>query len=119
MKLLDETFGSGQRNARERPSVSEGTSPRRSQRYPDAAGQTNRYEGVVGPVIEGYEKAINALEAKLSQGQAVLRRTGGRYGEKETRGVGDPSGEAPSDRNVCRGAEESCGEINGEEASTR
>jgi len=56
----------------------------------------NQYEGVVGPVIEGYEKAINALEAELIQGQAVLRRTGGRYGE-ETRGVGDPSGEALSD----------------------
>jgi len=56
----------------------------------------NRYERVVGPVIEGYEKAINALEAELSQGQAVLRRAGRRYGKKETR-VGDPSGEAPSD----------------------
>lgn len=88
-------------------------------RSPNAVGRINRYEGVVGPVIKGYQKAISALEAELSQGQAVLRRTGGSYGEKETRGVGDPLEEVPSDRNVCRGADEWCGEINREEASTR
>ena len=70
---------------------------------PGGTGQMNRYGEIVGPVIEEYEKAISAMKAELSLNRAA-----------EYQRDRDPSGEALSDRNVRRGAEESCGEINGD-----
>ncbi|TFK54668.1 kinesin-domain-containing protein [Heliocybe sulcata] len=44
---------------------------------------TARYEEIVGPVIEEYEKTINAMEAELSLNRAALRHTNDLYEEKE------------------------------------
>ena len=50
---------------------------------PGGTGQMNRYEEIVGPVIEEYEKAISAMEAELSLNRAALRHTNEMYDEKE------------------------------------
>lgn len=50
---------------------------------PNAAGQMNRYEEIVGPVIEEYEKTISAMEAELSLNRAALRHTNEMYDEKD------------------------------------
>jgi len=50
---------------------------------PGATGQMNRYEEIVGPVIEEYEKTISAMEAELSLNRAALRHTNEMYEEKE------------------------------------
>ena len=50
---------------------------------PGGTGQMNRYEEIVGPVIEEYEKAISAMEAELSLNRAALRHTNEMYEEKE------------------------------------
>ena len=50
---------------------------------PNSSGQMNRYEEIVGPVIEEYEKAISAMEAELSLNRAALRHTNEMYEEKE------------------------------------
>ncbi|KZT26623.1 kinesin-domain-containing protein [Neolentinus lepideus HHB14362 ss-1] len=44
---------------------------------------TARYEEIVGPVIEEYEKTISAMEADLSLNRAALRHTNDLYEEKE------------------------------------
>ena len=49
----------------------------------NVAGQMNRYEEIVGPVIEEYEKTISAMEAELSLNRAALRHTNEMYDEKE------------------------------------
>lgn len=49
----------------------------------NVAGQMNRYEEIVGPVIEEYEKTISAMEAELSLNRAALRHTNEMYEEKE------------------------------------
>ena len=38
-------------------------------------GATSRYEEIVGPVIEEYEKTISAMEAELGLNRAALVRT--------------------------------------------
>ena len=50
---------------------------------PNSTGQMNRYEEIVGPVIEEYEKTISAMEAELSLNRAALRHTNDMYEEKE------------------------------------
>ena len=50
---------------------------------PSSTGQMNRYEEIVGPVIEEYEKTISAMEAELSLNRAALRHTNEMYDEKE------------------------------------
>jgi hypothetical protein len=49
---------------------------------PEANG-TARYEELVGPVIEEYEKTIEAMEAELSLNRAALRHTNDLVEEKE------------------------------------
>lgn len=44
---------------------------------------TARYEEIVGPVIEEYEKTISAMEAELSLNRAALRHTNELVEEKE------------------------------------
>ncbi|KAG6814559.1 hypothetical protein H0H92_000087 [Tricholoma furcatifolium] len=44
---------------------------------------TGRYEEIVGPVIEEYEKTISAIEAELSLNKAALRHTNELFEEKE------------------------------------
>lgn len=44
---------------------------------------TARYEEIVGPVIEEYEKTIGAMEAELSLNRAALRHTNELVEEKE------------------------------------
>lgn len=46
-------------------------------------GGTAKYEEIVGPVIEEYEKTISAMEAELSLNRAALRHTNDMYEEKE------------------------------------
>ncbi|KAI0782231.1 kinesin [Abortiporus biennis] len=46
-------------------------------------GGTAKYEEIVGPVIEEYEKTINAMEAELKLNRAALRHTNDLYEEKE------------------------------------
>jgi hypothetical protein len=48
-----------------------------------AMGGTARYEEIVGPVIEEYEKTIGAMEAELSLNRAALRHTNDLVEEKE------------------------------------
>ncbi|KAG5647313.1 hypothetical protein DXG03_000851 [Asterophora parasitica] len=48
-----------------------------------AIGGTARYEEIVGPVIEEYEKTIGAMEAELSLNRAALRHTNELVEEKE------------------------------------
>ncbi|GLB34798.1 putative kinesin motor, catalytic domain [Lyophyllum shimeji] len=48
-----------------------------------AVGGTARYEEIVGPVIEEYEKTIAAMEAELSLNRAALRHTNELVEEKE------------------------------------
>jgi hypothetical protein len=48
-----------------------------------AVGGTAKYEEIVGPVIEEYEKAIGAMEAELSLNRAALRHTNEMVEEKE------------------------------------
>ncbi|KAG5637757.1 hypothetical protein H0H81_003324 [Sphagnurus paluster] len=48
-----------------------------------AIGGTARYEEIVGPVIEEYEKTIAAMEAELSLNRAALRHTNELVEEKE------------------------------------
>ncbi|KAI9465965.1 kinesin-domain-containing protein, partial [Lactarius psammicola] len=43
----------------------------------------SKYEEIVGPVIEEYEKTINAMEAELSLNRAALRHTNDLVEEKE------------------------------------
>lgn len=50
---------------------------------PNSNNQMNRYEEIVGPVIEEYEKAISAMEAELSLNRAALRHTNEMFDEKE------------------------------------
>ena len=50
---------------------------------PNSTGQMNRYEEIVGPVIEEYEKAISAMEAELSLNRVALNHTNEMYEEKE------------------------------------
>ena len=50
---------------------------------PNSTNQMNRYEEIVGPVIEEYEKTIGAMEAELSLNRAALRHTNEMYEEKE------------------------------------
>ncbi|KAI0672882.1 kinesin [Trametes maxima] len=47
-------------------------------------GGTAKYEEIVGPVIEEYEKTISAMEAELKLNRAALRHTNDLYDEKET-----------------------------------
>ena len=47
-------------------------------------GGTAKYEEIVGPVIEEYEKTISAIEAELKLNRAALRHTNDLYEEKET-----------------------------------
>lgn len=47
-------------------------------------GGTAKYEEIVGPVIEEYEKTISAIEAELNLNRAALRHTNELYEEKET-----------------------------------
>ncbi len=42
-----------------------------------------KYEEIVGPVIEEYEKTISAMEAELSLNRAALRHTNDLVEEKE------------------------------------
>lgn len=44
---------------------------------------TAKYEEIVGPVIEEYEKTISAMEAELNLNRAALRHTNDLYEEKE------------------------------------
>ena len=46
-------------------------------------GGTAKYEEIVGPVIEEYEKTIGAMEAELKLNRAALRHTNDLYDEKE------------------------------------
>ncbi|PIL24290.1 hypothetical protein GSI_14043 [Ganoderma sinense ZZ0214-1] len=46
-------------------------------------GGTAKYEEIVGPVIEEYEKTISAIEAELKLNRAALRHTNDMYDEKE------------------------------------
>ena len=46
-------------------------------------GGTAKYEEIVGPVIEEYEKTISAMEAELSLNRAALRHTNDLVEEKE------------------------------------
>ncbi|KAI8989755.1 kinesin [Trametes punicea] len=46
-------------------------------------GGTAKYEEIVGPVIEEYEKTISAMEAELKLNRAALRHTNDLYDEKE------------------------------------
>ncbi|KAI0078121.1 kinesin-domain-containing protein [Panus rudis PR-1116 ss-1] len=46
-------------------------------------GGTAKYEEIVGPVIEEYEKTISAMEAELSLNRAALRHTNEMVEEKE------------------------------------
>ncbi|OCB86667.1 kinesin [Sanghuangporus baumii] len=48
-----------------------------------AVSATARYEEIVGPVIEEYEKTISAMEAELSLNRAALRHTNDLVEEKE------------------------------------
>ncbi|RDB21522.1 hypothetical protein Hypma_011769 [Hypsizygus marmoreus] len=48
-----------------------------------AVGGTARYEEIVGPVIEEYEKTIGAMEAELNLNRAALRHTNEMVEEKE------------------------------------
>lgn len=48
-----------------------------------AASGTGKYEEIVGPVIEEYEKTIAAMEAELSLNRAALRHTNEMVEEKE------------------------------------
>jgi DNA repair exonuclease SbcCD ATPase subunit len=48
-----------------------------------AVGGTARYEEIVGPVIEEYEKTISAMEAELKLNRAALRHTNEMVEEKE------------------------------------
>ncbi|KNZ78457.1 Kinesin-like protein KIF27 [Termitomyces sp. J132] len=48
-----------------------------------AVGATARYEEIVGPVIEEYEKTIATMEAELSLNKAALRHTNELFEEKE------------------------------------
>lgn len=48
-----------------------------------AVGGTGKYEEIVGPVIEEYEKTIGAMEAELSLNRAALRHTNEMVEEKE------------------------------------
>ncbi|KAI0345257.1 kinesin-domain-containing protein [Trametopsis cervina] len=48
-----------------------------------AVGGTAKYEEIVGPVIEEYEKTISAMEAELSLNRAALRHTNDLVDEKE------------------------------------
>lgn len=48
-----------------------------------AMGGTAKYEEIVGPVIEEYEKTISAMEAELSLNRAALRHTNDLVDEKE------------------------------------
>ncbi|TDL24943.1 kinesin [Rickenella mellea] len=48
-----------------------------------AIGGTSKYEEIVGPVIEEYEKTISAMEAELSLNRAALRHTNDLVEEKE------------------------------------
>jgi hypothetical protein len=48
-----------------------------------AVGGTGKYEEIVGPVIEEYEKTIAAMEAELSLNRAALRHTNEMVEEKE------------------------------------
>lgn len=48
-----------------------------------AVGGTAKYEEIVGPVIEEYEKTISAMEAELSLNRAALRHTNDFLDEKE------------------------------------
>lgn len=48
-----------------------------------AVGATARYEEIVGPVIEEYEKTIATVEAELSLNKAALRHTNELFEEKE------------------------------------
>ena len=50
---------------------------------PGGTGQMNRYEEIVGPVIEEHEKAIRAMEAELSLNRTALRHTNEMYEERE------------------------------------
>ena len=48
-----------------------------------AMGGTSKYEEIVGPVIEEYEKTIAAMEAELKLNRAALRHTNEMVEEKE------------------------------------
>lgn len=48
-----------------------------------AVGGTAKYEEIVGPVIEEYEKTVSAMEAELSLNRAALRHTNELVEEKE------------------------------------
>jgi Kinesin motor domain len=48
-----------------------------------SAGGMSKYEEIVGPVIEEYEKTINAMEAELSLNRAALRHTNELIEEKD------------------------------------
>uniref|UniRef100_A0A8H7Y0Q3 Kinesin motor domain-containing protein n=1 Tax=Psilocybe cubensis TaxID=181762 RepID=A0A8H7Y0Q3_PSICU len=48
-----------------------------------AVGGTGKYEEIVGPVIEEYEKTISAMEAELSLNRAALRHTNEMVEERE------------------------------------
>jgi kinesin family protein 4/21/27 len=48
-----------------------------------AVGGTAKYEEIVGPVIEEYEKTIGAMEAELTLNRAALRHTNEMVEEKE------------------------------------
>lgn len=48
-----------------------------------ATAGTSKYEEIVGPVIEEYEKTISAMEAELSLNRAALRHTNELVEEKE------------------------------------
>ncbi|KAG8797749.1 hypothetical protein FRC18_008882, partial [Serendipita sp. 400] len=48
-----------------------------------AVGASRKYEEIVGPVIEEYEKTISAMEAEMSLNRAALRHTNDIYLEKE------------------------------------
>ena len=43
-----------------------------------------KYEEIVGPVIEEYEKTISAMEAELKLNRAALRHTNDLYDEKDS-----------------------------------
>ena len=58
-------------------------SAEKTAKSPNVSGQMNRYEEIVGPVIEEYEKTISAMEAELSLNRAALRHTNEMYEEKE------------------------------------
>jgi kinesin family protein 4/21/27 len=48
-----------------------------------AVNSTAKYEEIVGPVIEEYEKTISAMEAELNLNRAALRHTNEMFEEKE------------------------------------